>query len=483
MGLLTSGMRSSSDCADPESRSVRCDLSRIVREGALSNVFVVLTSGTFATGLALMLGANDFEIGLLVALPFLAQAAQPLSILLPGLAGHRKRLALWGITVGRQIWWLAIPLLFIESNWALAGFLLLVTVSATCVQIVTPVWLSWVSDIVPREIRGRFFGVRNAWIAGTTLAFSILGSLVLDWTRAGGREPLGFAMIIGAAAVAALIGSLVLNRVSNVSQVVSMPEQAHRAGGWARPLRAPEFRRILRVFVAWYFAIGLSAPFFSPHMLLNLKMSFFLIGIYSAASAIVAVASNRLWGVWIDRFGSRSVLTFCAAGIGMIPLIWLLPRADSLWALAIECVYSGWLWAGFNLAAFTLPIDKSPQDDRTYYLAWFAAVTGLAFFTASILGGMLAESVSSFAWKVGKQTFVNYHIIFVISAVLRIASAGLMLILTEPSERRIPLMVQLMGYEVLKLLPLGRQSTPSEADVTEKQKHNNTKPDDQVSSP
>jgi len=79
MGLLSNSIQSSGDCADPESSSVRCDLTRIVREGAFSNIFVVLTSGAFVTGLALMLGANDFEIGLLTALPYLAQAAQPLA--------------------------------------------------------------------------------------------------------------------------------------------------------------------------------------------------------------------------------------------------------------------------------------------------------------------------------------------------------------------------------------------------------------------
>jgi MFS family permease len=483
MGLLTSGMRSSSDGADSERTSLRRDLSRIVREGALTNIFVVLTSGAFVTGLALMLGANDFEIGLLTALPYLAQATQPLSILLPGLANNRKWLSIWGITVGRQIWWLVIPLLFFKSGWALAGFLTLLTFSAAAIQIVTPVWLSWVSDIVPREIRGRFFGSRSAWIAATTLVFSILGSLVLDWTKAGGRQELGFAIIVAAAAVAAFMGSMVLNRVSDVLPAASLAGRAHPGGGWARPIKDVEFRRILRVFGFWYFAIGISAPFFSPHMLLNLKMSFFLIGMYSAVSAIVAITANRPWGTLIDRFGSRSVMTFCAAGIGFIPLIWLLPRPDFLWVLAIESVYSGLLWAGMNLASFTLPIDKSPQDDRTYYLAWFAAVTGLTFFAASILGGLLAESLSDFVWKVGKQTFVNYHIIFVISAILRIASARLMLVLTEPAERRIPMMVQVIGHEVLKMLPLGRQTMPPPADKFVKQERDNIGPDDQVSSP
>jgi MFS family permease len=477
MGYPTGQVNLERERAGQAQVALHGDLGRIVWEGALSNVFVLLTGGAFVTGLALMLGASDFEIGLLAALPFLAQAAQPLSVLLPGVVGHRKRLALIGLTVGRQVWWLVVPLLFVQASWPLTALLAVVTVSALSTMLVTPVWLAWISDIVPAEIRGRFFGSRSARIAVTTLVFGILGSLLLDWSRGQGHVAAGFAAIIVLAAVAAGLASVVLSGVSDRPSVPPTPRLYQ--GGWLRPVRDFEYRRILRVFVVWNFAVGLSAPFFAPHMLVNLKMSFLLIGLYSGATSILAVASNRPWGKLIDRFGSRNVLTLCGAGIGLIPLIWLVPRAGYLGILVFEAIYSGLLWAGFNLAAFTLPIDKSPRDDRAYYLAWFAAVTGLAFFAASILGGLLAESLSSFLWTVGGQSFVNYHVVFVVSAGLRVASVGLLYALTEPSERKVPMMVQLMGYAVLKRLSLGRQILPEAAENKANITHNETGPGDQ----
>ena len=451
----------------PGTPALRSDLRKIVWEGALVNIFVVLTGGAFVTGMALMLGANDFEIGLLTALPFLAQAAQPLSSLLPRVNERRKRISVLGVTLARQAWLLAIPLLFATGDWVLPAFLGIVTLSNTANMLVAPVWLAWISEIVPREIRGRFFGVRSAGVAATTLVFSILGSLVIDWFRARELESGGFTIILVMAALAGAVAALVLSRVSD--RPAPAPVARAERGDWLRPARDPQFRHILRVFFAWNFAVGISAPFFAPHMLVHLKMSFFLIGLYSAGQSVIAVAANRPWGILIDRFGPRSVLIFCATGIGLIPLFWLVFRADYLWLLIVEMIYSSFLWAGFNLAAFTLPIDTSPRDDRTYYLAWFATVTGLAFFAASFLGGLLAESWSSFSWPVGKQTFLNYHIIFVISAGLRVAAAGLLYALTEPSDRKIPMMVQLMGYAVLKRLSLGRQIMPFAVEGTDNQ--------------
>jgi MFS family permease len=454
----------------PQHSSRHADLRVIAYEGALSNIFVVLTGGAFITGLALSLGAGDFEIGLLAALPFLAQAAQLVTVLLNGLSISRKRLSLWGLSLGRQLWWLIVPLLFLDGAWRLPVFLGLVTLSSLLTMVVAPSWLSWISDIVPASIRGRFFARRNVAVAATTLVFGITGSWLLDWFRHHGRDEVGFAMIIAAAVVASALASIVLNRLADAPSAPT--ESGSSSVGWMKPLADHTFRNILRVFFVWNFAIGLSAPFFAPQMLVNLKMSFLQIGFYTSGVAIVAVAVNRPWGRLIDRFGSRSVLTLCAAGIGFIPLIWLFPRANYLWILVLEGAYSGVLWTGFNLAAFTLPIDKSPREDRASYLAWFAAVTGAGFFVASIIGGLVAESLTGFSWSVGPQHFVNYHVIFVISAVLRVASVGLLYALTEPSEQKVPMMVQLMGYAVLKRLSLGRQIVPFAVEGTDRPEEN-----------
>ena len=433
----------------------RRDLRQIVWEGSLANIFIVLTGGAFITGMALALGASDFEIGLLTALPYLAQSAQLLAPWFGERLGSRKKITLWGLLVGRQIWWLVIPLLFLGGGWRLSVFLILVALSALATTAVVPTWLAWVSDIVPERIRGRFFGARNAAIAISTLVSSILGSLALDWLRAAGREALGFAVLIGAAALAAVLAARSLFLVHDTEPSRALAVRS--LGDLIKPLTDRSFRSLLRVFCAWNFAIGLSAPFFAPQMLLNLRMSFFLIGLYSSGTSLIAIALNRPWGAAIDRFGSKSVLTLCAAGIGLVPLIWLFPRADFLWLLIFEGIYSGALWAGFTLAAFTAPIDESPRRERALYLAWFAVVTGLAFFTASLIGGLAAEAMAGLALQVGPQTIVNYHVIFVLSAVLRLAAAGLMVAFKEPAQVGLPVMVQMMGYAVLKRMPLGRQ--------------------------
>ncbi len=439
--------------------SARTWLPTISVEGAFANVFIVITGGAFLTGIALFLGANDFEIGLLGAIPFMAQLAQLFSAYLAGQAGSRKTYSIWSAVFGRQIWWLALPVLYLTSDWRLEAFFAILIFSNVAIMTAAPVWLSWMADIVPDRIRARYFGYRSAGIAFSTISATVAGGIILDKFRAAGQEATGFAVILAFACLFALAAVLLLRRVPDRPNEEG-DEDVIRWENVFEPLKDVNFRRLLKVFFVWNVAVGIAAIFFAAHMITNLKMSFTLISLYSSVPAIIAILLNRPWGVVIDRFGSRPVIVICAIGIAMIPLIWWLPRPDFLWILGFEAIYSGALWTGFNLAAFNIPISNSPKNKRTSYLAMFAVITGIGFFAASIVGGYLAESFGFFHWQLGKQTILNYHLLFGVSALLRLLAGLLFLSFHEPKEKAIPIMVQFMGYSLLKRLSVGRQIFP-----------------------
>jgi len=418
----------------------------------------MFTGGAFLTGLALMFGANDFEIALLAAVPFLSQIVQILSAYLIDRTGKRKSFTVWGSIIGRQIWWLVIPLLFVNTPWNLELLIMLVIFSNVSVMMATPGWLSWMSELVPQRTRGRYFGVRSIYVSIATITAMIVGGMIIDEFRSYGDEHAGYAVIIGIGAAFALAAVLILRRLPDKS--AEQIKSASQSGHLFEPLRNNSFRRLLKVFTMWNFAIGISAPFFVPHMLGNLKMSFTQISIYTSAAALIAVILNKSWGKVIDRFGCKPVIGFTAFGIAFIPMLWFFPRAGHLNVLIFEVIYTGFLWAGFNLAAFNIPIANSPREGRTVYLAMFSVVTGLSFFIASILGGAIAHNWVDLHWHIGNQIIVNYHLVFAISSILRLFAAFLVLTFKEPKEKGIPIMIQFVGYSILRRLSIGRQLFP-----------------------
>ncbi len=439
-------------------------LSLLVWEGAHANVFIVMTGGAFLAGMALVFGASDFELGLLAAVPFALQSAQLLSPYLFSNSEQSRARVAGTLAVSRLMWLGVIPLLFLSGAWRLYVLIAIEAVSSLLTMVCSPAWLSVMAEVVPRRIRGRFFSRRNAAVAATTVAGTIVGSLILDWSRLNNNESMGFAAIMLVAALGGLLAWRAMRSISGIrpETEITFPKKVDVF----TPMRDRAFRKMLAVFAAWNIAIGVSAAFFAPHMLLNLKMSFFQIGLYSCATATVAVVSSRLWGSFIDRFGSKPVLNLCAFGIALIPIIWLFPQENSIWILIPEAIYSGLLWAGFNLAAFTMPLDRSPRENRTLYLSVFAAVTGLAFFAASIIAGLVAQYLSGWSQVLTGLTFINYHLLFLGSAILRIITAALITSFHEPREMRLPVVIQLMGYAVLKRMSLGRQLFPFAAEAT-----------------
>jgi len=439
--------------------SRRAPLAAVSIEGGLATVFIILTGGAYVTGLALLWGANDFEIGLLAAIPFLAQFAQLPAAVVIDRTGLRKAITVWGAVAARQSWWLLLPLLFWTVSWRLEFLIGLIVLSSFAIMASTVGWLAWVADLVPDRIRGRYFGMRSVSVATATLIATIAAGLTLDHFRNGGEEHVGYAVIIGVGCAFALAASILLQKVPDRPR-----DQLQVRTTWKsflEPLKDPRFRPVLKVFSMWNFAIGTSAAFFAPHMLTNLHMSFTQISLYSSAAALVAIGLNRPWGALIDRFGCKPVITFCAFGIAFIPSIWVFLRPDFLWILIPEVIFSAIMWAGFNLGAFNMPIAASPRNHRTIYLAVFAVVTGLAFFVASLIGGAIAESISDLHWQIGPQTIVNYHVLFVLSTVLRLLTAFLVMSFHEPKETRLPVLMQFIGYSVLKFLSVGRQVFPA----------------------
>src|SRR5215216_7202221 len=92
---------------------VRRGLRLSIIEGSLSNIHVNVCAGAFLTGFALMLGAGDFELGLIAALPFLGQLFQFVGAYLEERLGERRSMTVISCGISRSLWALLVALPFL----------------------------------------------------------------------------------------------------------------------------------------------------------------------------------------------------------------------------------------------------------------------------------------------------------------------------------------------------------------------------------
>ena len=414
-------------------RPLRRSLNAAVAEGAFAEIFAACATGAVITGWALYLGASAAMIGLLGALPVGAQVVSLPAAWFTG-ARSRKTVALWAVGISRLTFLplLALPTLDTAPGTKLHLFLGIVAISTLASVVGNSAWVAWMGDLVPDRLRGRFFGRRTIFlnIAGTLT--SLGAAILLDRLTPIGWTGAALSGLTGTACLAGVASVVLMRRQHEPPAAAEPGRPAWQALRLA--LRDRRVRPFLGYLFAWNAAVGISASFFAYHMLTNLQTGFLVVAAHGVGVAAVRIASARFWGHAVDRIGAGPVLVFCSFGIAAVPLTWFFVTPDRLWPIALDAVFAAFLWSGHNIAAFDLTIGLAPRASRPFYLGAFATAGGLGFGAASMLAGQLAALIPAHFVLAG-EGWTNLHVLFLLSAVGRLAAAGLSLRLHDPGAR------------------------------------------------
>ncbi len=405
-------------------------------EGAVAELFAACAGGAVLTAWALYLGGTPLVIGLIGALPLAAQILQLPGAWLTQTFGP-KVVAVATIGASRLIWFpmIALPFVTLLVETKLHVFVAVVAVCGILAVLGNNAWMAWMGDLVPGGIRGRFFSRRTVYLtlAGTTASLAV--GVVLDVLAPRGftGHALGGLAVVGCLAGALSIVLLLRQHDLGQSAGRERPRWGLIVGAACDPVARP----FLVYLLAWNGAVGLSASFFSYHMLSNLGTGFAIASLHGVAVAAVRIVSAPLWGRAVDRFGARPVLIVCSFGIAAVPMIWLFPTPAFLWPLAFEAAMAGALWGGHGIAAMDLTIHLSPRQARPFYVAVFAAAGGVGFAAASVLSGLVAVGLPDRFQLLG-ETWVNLHVLFFLSGVARAAAAFAALPIEERGALGVP---------------------------------------------
>ncbi|MCY1036994.1 MFS transporter [Corallococcus sp. BB11-1] len=434
----------------PVHQRLRGSLRMSIVEGMFAEVFTACAGATVLTAWAIALKLGPFLVGVMTALPFFAQFVQFPAAWLTLCFGHR-RVALTAVCLSRLV---MLPLALLPwLDLSLEGqqhlLLAVAGLSALLAVVGNNAWVAWMGELVPRAVRGRFFGKRTALTTLMGTGASLTAGLLMDRLRM--LDGVGYALplLALAACVMGIVTTLMMAAQHDPAPPGTTPRLELKDA--LLPWKDDGARRVLVYQVAWNAAVGVSAPFFALHSLQNLKMTFVIMALHAAAVAGVRVLTASMWGRAIDRLGAQPVLMACSLGISVIPLLWLMPSAGMLWPLLFDVLLAGALWSGHGLAIFALPLTVAPRRGRPFYLAAFATAGGLAYAAAAALGGALAARIPQ-QFMLGGHVWANLHVLFVVSAVARLGAAFLAARVNEPGAAT----ARTVGQVLERLLPRPR---------------------------
>ncbi len=416
-------------------------LHLVLYDGVASETMSSLTTGVFLAGFAIELGATNLEIGALAAIPALTQLIQIPAVVLIERLRVRRRIAVISSVIGRTaLMATAVTPLFPwpYSVYALIGYL---AIHQAFAAVAGCAWNSWMRDLVPQEIFGRFFGRRTAIITALAIVLGIMGGFLIDaWKRFEPDMPsVGYAMMFAVGAAIGFVGSYMMA----ITPEPAMPPRLHHEP-MRRVLAAPfhdeNFRRLMIFLAAWNFSINLAAPFFTVYMLKLLGYPMALVIALNIVSQLSNLAFLGMWGGLIDRFNNKAVLSVCAPLFLLCILGWTLtgmPWMDGfvLPLLVLLHALMGLSTAGVGLASGNIAMKLSPVGQSTAYLAANSVIISVCSGLAPIIGGACAdffaarELTLAFTWKsplqevtVSVLTFHAWTFFFALAAVLGLYS-------------------------------------------------------------
>ena len=496
---------------------LRLSMRTVTVAGMYAAAWMACVSGSHVKIFARMLGFNDFAFGLMSAAPFLATSGQLFATVVIERTGLRKYQFIQCMTLSRLLWLAVAAIPFVlpfPSTLAVAAMLVVLVAIWSSGSLAEPAWFSWMGDLIPRRVRGRYLGMRSRLMSVVGLLTAVVIGVMLDQVAVKGAPETYDAQpvlmwvicaILVAAAVFGVTDILLFRRIREVKPTtrdeppppplvdVAAPPQdqrtfvrmsAYRARYLGAivsqllvgPMRDRVFRHYVLYGATLAFAVSVGGWYFWLNALDNLGFSKLGANVlFLAVGSISGIASSRLWGRLVDRWGHKPVLMIATVGTMLSALPWLLvtrqtgapafvisalnwlPRQIGamlgygrvLWitgqtpigaylAGTVGCLIGGACWTGVNLTQVGVMMGFAGGQGRSKYVAASAVVTGIGGVLGGLAGGTLAQSLAYLQQSpiiLGPFLWNNWHACIALSITAR--SAGLFWLVGMPETRAV----------------------------------------------
>jgi MFS family permease len=357
------------------------------------------------------IGASGVIIGLVTTVRLVAVSAQIPSALASEHLHTRKpfwsRLAL----VHRFLWFaIAALVAWCPASWAWLPMAIIVVVAASEVlgNASTAPWLSWMADLIPLPIAGRFWGIRSSISTAASLLGLAAAGQILDAARdpvSGEAGARAFAIVF---AIAAALG--VTDIITHMFVREPRPLAAPLPGAPHHRILAPlanrDFRFITLSLGLWNLGLQMTVAFGLVYLKRDFGVTYSQLAAMTIAAALGAIITGYGFGQIMDRIG--------ALRLGAI-LLFVTPLTLAPWfflthgvigfgpfrfpqSIALLCgsgILSGAASSTVLVCQYRMAAEHFPHRGRTMAMAVHWSLVGLLGAIGPFLGGLIMDHFST----------------------------------------------------------------------------------------
>jgi MFS family permease len=394
--------------------------------GALGNIWGTLIGsigGMFFTYFGMRIGLKPIHWGVMGAITSWGLTVEIISARATHRLMHRKLIWFVCSFSARTLRFLAIllSLWLWRAGYSSSAMTLIVAISiASCLDAMssTP-WFSWLADIIPEEVHGRFWGRRTAWIAVAMIVATVPAAILMD--RTPEQWKLEVTQIIFLVATVFGLLDLIIHGTIPEPPMARPPENSFLQE-ILLPLRDINFRPWLTCNLFCSLAASLGGALSVLFCMQNLQLQrHFLAGmiVLTVAPLVVMILTAGWLGEIVDRVGPKKVIYWASLALVLNPLflIFATPRTAAFWICGSSIVCGIAMPAAANAATKLVTRFPAPGQ-RAMYIAVSDTASYIGNGFGALAAGLIAKAFADWSCVLGGWTFNIFHAIFVISATL-----------------------------------------------------------------
>ena len=373
-----------------------------------SSASIMEGSGTaYVSPFAMALNASNTEVAFLSSIPSLfSPLTQLITVHILKKIKSRKSIVISFVLLQSLIWLPIMLLPFINIQNKPIYLIILFTLLSAFGSFISPVWASWISDMVNPDKRGNYFGKRSAISGLFAILFTFIAAYILDALTS--RLFMAFAVIFTIAMLGRLISSYLLSK--QFEPEFRFPKQVYFSfSAFLKKMPDTNFGRFTIYQSFLNFAVMIASPFFAVYMIRNLNFSYPQYTLVTVTASIFSLIGMRVFGKYADKHGNVKTLKILGIFISIVPLLWMFN--SNIYYLLFVQVISGFAWGGFNLSVSDFIYDATSKEKRALCISYHNVLNGTASFLGAALGGVLVAL---------KMPITPIILLFLLSGILRL---------------------------------------------------------------
>lgn len=331
------------------------------------------------------LGATNFELSLVTALPPLAATLSTLAgarLVARQKSAHRAAALLYGVGRLFALGFL-VANLFPGSRWAPLCMVILIGLMNVPIAVANLTWQALITALFTPPARNRAVTLRSVATSAAGILTLIVSGLVV------GRSPgvSGYRWLFGLALAAGAVEVFWFLRLKGDPPVQTAPP--HFLSAARRIWANREFRFYTLASIPFYFGWLMPQPLFIRYQVSYAHATTGWIAAFAATNALLAAVASPVWGRLGRKISVRFALPLATALISSVPMIYAFNLG--LHGILLSNVAGGLFGAGVNMFLLLRLMEVAPPSDRIFAIGMANTLIGLASVVGPLVGVLLVR--------------------------------------------------------------------------------------------